>query len=484
MDMYDAIIVGSGPNGLAAGIRLAQAGLSVLILEGRQTIGGGTRTCELTLPGYAHDICSAVHPLGLASPFLRSLPLQDFGLQWCQPPVPLAHPLDGGAAVLIERDLDRTTENLGVDGPRYHKKIGPLVRSWKKLMADFLGPLPFPPRHPLAMTGFGWLALQSALGFTRRTFAGQRAPAAFAGMAGHAMLPLHKPGTAGFGLLLSVLAHAVGWPIAQGGSQAISQAMAQYFRSLGGAIRTGEWVQDIAELPPSRAVLLDITPRQLLAMAGRHLSPLYAWQLKRYRYGMGVCKVDYALDGPVPWAAASCTRAGTVHVGGTLLEIAAAEVQAWEGSEPEKPFVLLSQPSLFDAGRAPAGKHTVWAYCHVPARSTSDFSARIEAQIERFAPGFRDRILARRVHTSVEMEAYNPNYVGGDINGGVQDLRQLFTRPAIRWNPYRVPAQHMRNRPGSSFRRLYLCSSATPPGGGVHGMCGFHAAETALRDLN
>lgn len=470
--LYDALIIGSGPNGLSAAIRLAQAGLSVLVIEGKDTVGGGTRSGELSLPGYTHDICSAIHPLGLASPFLRSLPLASHGLEWIQPPTPLAQAMDEGI-VVIERDLDATAESLGVDGKTYQRWMAPLVRDWEALMEDFLGPLPLPPKHPIAMARFGLLALRSARGLVRR-FRGAQARAAFAGMAGHSMMPLEWPSTAAFGLMLGTLAHAVGWPVAKGGSQSIANAMASYFQSLGGEIRTGEMVTSLAALPPARTVLFDLTPRGVLKLAGDRLHAGYRKQLENYRYGPGVCKVDWALDGPIPWKDPAALRAGTVHVGGTFEEVAESEAAVWQGKHPERPFVLLAQPSLFDPSRAPAGKHTAWAYCHVPNGSNRDVSDWIERQIERFAPGFQARILAKCVRTAVQMEAYNPNYVGGDINGGVQNLRQLFTRPAVQWNPYRVPGNF-------GTTKVYLCSSATPPGGGVHGMCGFYAAETALR---
>lgn len=468
---YDAVIVGSGPNGLAAAITLAQAGCAVLVVEARETIGGGIRSAELTLPGFVHDICAAMHPLALASPFLRSLPLDRHGLEWVWSPAPLAHPLDDGAAVVAERSVAETAAQLGPDAGAYARLMGPLADRWDQLAAELLAPLHWP-RHPLLLARFGLQAVWPAAGLARRLWRGQPAQALFAGAAAHAMLPLEWPATAAFGLTLMMLAHAVGWPMARGGSQKVAEALASYLRSLNGQIQTGWCIASIDELPPARAYLFDLTPRQLLRVAGHRLPAAYKRQLARYRYGLGVCKVDFALDGPIPWRAAACHRAATLHLGGTLAEIAAAEQAAWQGKQVERPFVLVAQPALFDPTRAPQGKQTAWAYCHVPHGSTADMTPQIEAQIERFAPGFRERILARHTRTAVQMERYNPNYIGGDINGGVQDIRQLFTRPAWRLVPYTTPA-----------REIYLCSSSTPPGGGVHGMCGYFGAQAALRRM-
>lgn len=473
---YDVTIIGSGPNGLSAAIRLAQAGQSVLVLEGHETIGGGTRSGELTLPGYTHDICSAIHPLGLASPFLRTLPLQKYGLAWVHPEVPFAHALAPESSILIHQDLNTTAEALGHDGRAWKKLFAPFVENWQALMDDFLGPLPLPPKHPFLMTRFGLTAIQSATGLARRTFRGARARAAFGGMAAHSMMPLEWLTLGGFGMMLGILAHAVGWPMARGGSQQIANAMAAYFQSLGGKILTGTKVTALDQLPPSKAILFDTSPRGVLSIAGDHLAPGYARQLQKYRYGGGVCKVDWALSEPIPWKSPDFAKAATVHIGGSLEEMSMSERAIWKGKIADRPYILLVQQSLFDPTRAPTGKHTAWAYCHTPPGWAEDVSGLIERQIERFAPGFREVVLSKSVRTAVQMEAYNPNYVGGDINGGVQNLRQFFTRPAVQWNPYRIPG----NFGGA---KAYLCSSSTPPGGGVHGMCGFYAAETVLKDF-
>jgi len=469
---YDAIVVGSGPNGLAGAITLAQAGLSVLVLEANQEPGGGTRTAELTLPGYLHDVCSAIHPLGQVSPFFRSIPLESYGLEWVHPSASVAHPLDGGRAVLLEDSIEATVKQLGPDAQAYRRLIAPLAEKLDILTEDLLGPLPLPPKHPGAVMSFGLQAIQPARGFAQRHFKGEAARALFAGMAAHAIMPLENPITASFGLMMLMMGHRGGWPLARGGSQRISKAMIDYLGSLGGEIITGRMVNSLDELPTAGAVLLDTSPRGLLQIAGGRLPAGYRRQLERYRYGPAVCKVDYALDGPIPWDNPDCARAATVHLGGTLDEIAALERATWRGAHPERPFVILAQQSLFDPSRAPQGKHTAWAYCHVPNGSKVDMTARIEAQIERFAPGFRQHILARHTRLAVDWESYNPNYIGGDINTGVQDIWQFFTRPSWRVVPYRTPV-----------KGLYICSSATPPGGGVHGMCGYHAARTVLKDL-
>lgn len=469
---YDAIIIGAGPNGLAAAIALAQAGYSVVVYEAEETIGGGTRSAALTLPGFVHDICSAVHPLGAASPFFRSLPLANYGLAWVQPPAALAHPLDDDTAIVLERSIEATAETLRQDAARYRWLIGPLVAYWDQLIVDLLGPLPLPPRHPLTLARFGLRALWPAHCLAKTLFKGDHARALFAGMAAHSMLPLDQPLTAAFGLVLGASAHTVGWPLAQGGSQRIADALAAHLRALGGEIITGVRITSIEELPPARAVLFNTSPHALARIAGERLPPGYRRALARYRYGPAAFKVDWALDSPIPWKAAACARAATVHLGGTLEEIAASEAAVWRGEHPERPFVILVQASLFDPTRAPQGKHTAWAYCHVPNGSTVDMTERIEAQIERFAPGFRARILARSVMTPAMFQVHNANYVGGHVVGGVQDWRQQYFRPVVRLNPYTTPATG-----------IYICSASTPPGGGVHGMCGYHAARVALKEL-
>ncbi|MDX1616623.1 MAG: NAD(P)/FAD-dependent oxidoreductase [Candidatus Promineifilaceae bacterium] len=466
---YDAVVVGSGPNGLAAAIVLAEAGRSVLVIEGKETVGGGLRSAELTLPGFVHDNCATIHALGLGSPFLRRLPLHEYGLEWVQPGAPLAHPLDDGSAVLLHQSVEETAVGLGSDGPAYRRLMEPLVDEWQAIVDQFLGPLRVP-RHPLTMARFGLSAIRSAVGLARGSFKREPTRALFAGLAAHSILPLDQLGTAGFGLVLGLMAHAVGWPLARGGSQAVADALTCHLEALGGEIATGKWVRSLADVPASRAILFDVTPRQLVDIAGEDLPATFRRRLKRFRYGPGVFKVDWALDGPIPWRNEGCLRAGTVHVGGTLTEMAQSEKSVWEGRHPERPYVLLVQASLFDETRAPTGGHTVWAYCHVPNGSTQDMAGPIIQQIERFAPGFRDRIVATHTYNASEMEAYSPNYVGGDINGGAADLRQLFTRPIVQLNPYTTPNE-----------RIYLCSSSTPPGGGVHGMSGYYAAQAALR---
>ena len=468
---YDAVIVGAGPNGLAAAIRLAQEDLSVLVLEATEEVGGGTRCAELTLPGYVHDVCSAIHPMALGSPFFRRVPLEKYGLKWIQPGVPLAHPLEGGTAAILGRSTQETARGFGTDGESYLRLMEPLVERWDSLAEEFLQPLVHVPDHPVRLARFGLSALRSASGLCRR-FTGEPARALFAGLAAHSFLPLEKAGSAAFGLVLGLFGHAVGWPLPQGGAQQIAHALAAHLRALGGEIVTRFRVESLDQLPLSRAVLLDLSPRQLLRSAGERFPDSYRQRLERYRYGPGVFKVDYALSRPIPWSAPACAAAGTVHLGGSFEEIARSEREVARGEHPERPFVLLAQPSLFDPTRSPSGKHTAWAYCHVPNSSRFNMLDRIELQIERFAPGFRDAVLGRHVMTCSDLESANANLIGGDINGGASDLRQLLARPVLSATPYRTPV------PG-----LYLCSASTPPGGGVHGMCGYHAAEAALKDI-
>ena len=465
---YDAVVVGSGPNGLAAAIELARAGRSVLVREAAEAVGGGLRSGELTLPGFVHDLCSAIHPMAAASPFFRTIPLSEHGLEWIEPPAPLAHPLENGRAAVLHRSVEETAAGLGVDEASYRGLFGPLAASWGELESALLGPLVRVPQHPLALARFGLSALQPADSFARRRFKGEPARALFAGLAGHSLLPLESIGSASFGLVLGTTGHAVGWPLPRGGSQRIADALAAYLRSLGGEVQTGAPVESLDELS-APTVLCDVTPRQLLRLAGDRLPPRYRRRLERFRYGPGVFKLDWALSGPIPWTAPVCAQAGTVHLGGTLEEIVASEQAPARGETSERPYVLLAQPTLFDASRAPEGKHTAWAYCHVPNGSTVDMTEAIEDQVERFAPGFRERVLARSALAPADLERRNPNLVGGDIGGGSNELRQLAARPVLRRVPYATPLDG-----------VYLCSASTPPGGGVHGMCGYLAAHAAL----
>ncbi len=468
---YDAIVVGSGPNGLAAAVTLARAGRSVLVLEANPTFGGGARSADLTLPGFVHDLCSAIHPFGAGSPFFRSVPLHEHGLEWIQPPAPVAHPLDDGSVAIQERSLEETARGLGIDGPAWQRLMGPLVRDADRLFHDTLGPLRLP-TTPLTMARFGLSALRSAKGLCDSWFKGVPARALFAGIAAHSILPLEQLMTAAAGIMLGVAGHALGWPLPKGGAQHITDALLSYLRSLGGEAQCNRRVQSFDELPRTRAILFDVSPRNLSRICGQHLPARYHRALERFRHGPAVFKLDWALDGPIPWKNAGCARAATVHLGGTFEELAAGEAAVGRGEHPERPYVLLAQQSLFDATRAPPGKHTGWAYCHVPNGSTLDMTEIIERQVERFAPGFRDRILARSVLNSTDFERRNANYIGGDISGGVMDLWQLYLRPAARLVPYSTPNS-----------RIFICSASTPPGGGVHGMCGYHAARAALRTV-
>ncbi|MDP4248615.1 MAG: NAD(P)/FAD-dependent oxidoreductase [Bacteroidota bacterium] len=465
---YDAIVVGSGPNGLAAAILLQQNGLSVLLIEGKREIGGGLSSRELTLPGFIHDTCSAIHPLAAGSPFFTSLPLEAHGLQFVYPAIDAAHPFDDGRAAFLMRSVQETAK--GLNDEAYLTFMQPLVKDWPRTIVDVLAPLHFP-KSPLAMARFGIKALGSASHLVER-FSTKESRGLWAGMSAHAMQSLKKCATSAIGLVLLAAGHTQGWPVAVGGSYTIARALTSYFVSLGGRIETGLYINSLDQLPSAKAILLDITPKQLLSIAGYRFSSFYKSQLERFRYGMGIFKIDWALDEPIPFKSISCRQSGTVHLGNTFEEIEAAEQMVWNGKHPEKPFVILAQQSLFDHTRAPAGKHTGWAYCHVPNGSTLDMTKAIEQQVERFAPGFRERILAKHIMNTEEMEAENPNYIGGDINGGAFDLDQLFARPALRFSPYRTSA-----------KGIYICSSSTPPGGGVHGMCGYHAAKRVLKDI-
>jgi phytoene dehydrogenase-like protein len=466
--MSDAIVIGSGPNGLAAAIELARAGLSVTVYEAASRIGGGTRSEPLTLPGFVHDVCSSIHPFCAGSPFFAGLPLAQHGLEWVHPEIPLAHPFDDGSAARLERSADATDAALG-EGGSWRRLMEPLVRHWDDLLEAVLGPLHWP-RNPLVMARFGIRALLPASILAKVAFSRAQSRALFAGLAAHSTLPLESPAGAAFGMMLAASGHAVGWPFPRGGAQRITDALASYLRSLGGKIETGARVNSLEDLPPARAILCEITPRQLLKLGGKRLPHWYRRKLERFRYGSAAFKVDWALDAPIPWSAEACRRAGTLHLGGSLEEIAVCERAAWHGHYVGQPFVLLAQHTVFDPTRAPAGKHTAWGYCHVPNGSNVNMLERIEAQIERFAPGFRERILARSVLSPGALEEHNPNLVGGDFNGGAPHLPQLFLRPTAQM--YRTPV-----------KGLYLCSSSTPPGGGVHGMCGYWAARWALRDL-
>lgn len=463
----DAIVIGSGPNGLAAAIRLAQAGKRVVVVEAESVPGGGVRSAELTLPGFVHDICSTIYSMVACSPFLGQLPLKEQGLDWVTPPAALAHPLDDGTAVMLHNSLEETVNSLGEDGKGYRQLMGDLVPRWRDLVKDAFAPVGIP-RHPFFFAKFGLRAIRPAISLARSYFKSDRGRALFAGLAAHSMVPLEYLSTSAVALMLATTAHAAGWPFARGGSQQLTAAMVKYLESLGGKIITNCRVDSLDQLPASRAVLLDVTPRQLIRMAGDKLPDSYRKKLERYKYGPGVYKMDWALHQPVPWKAAECAQAGTVHIGGTLEEITDSERKAWNGEVSQRPYVLFTQPSLFDSTRAPAGKHTAWAYCHVPHGYTGDMSSIIESQIERFAPGFGECIAARSVMGPVELERHNQNLIGGDIAGGAAMLSQLFLRPTA--SLWRTP-----------LKGVYLCSSSTPPAPGVHGMCGYFAAETALK---
>lgn len=469
---YDTLIVGSGPNGLTAAIMLASNGFKTLLVEQAETIGGGCRSAPLTEDGFTHDICSAVHPLGFSSPIFNKFPLQEHGLTWCQPEIPLAHPLDNGQVALLHSDLEKTVVNFGPDGESYKELVSPFVKSWPALVEGILGPILRWPRHPLLMTKFAFPSLSSVARLVNKHFTTTPAKALFAGLAVHGLLPLEKAPTAAFAMVLGTAAHSVGWPLVSGGSQKLAQALGAYFKKLGGEIQSGHMVKNLNDLPSARTTIFDLTPRQITDIAGERLPLFQRQRLRRFRYGPGVFKLDWALNEPIPWKIAACRHAGTVHLGGSFAEIARSERDVWLGRHPEKPAVILVQPSLFDKTRAPAGKHTAWAYCHTPAGSNYDLTPFVENQIERFAPGFREIIRSRSVMNPRAMEKHNPNYIGGDITGGIQNLRQTLFRPTITFKPYDLPI------PG-----WFIASASSPPGGGVHGMCGFHAANRALRWL-
>jgi len=461
-----ACVVGSGPNGLSAAIVLAQAGHSVDVFEAEATPGGAVRTIELTLPGFLHDFGSAVYPLGAGSPFFSSLPLQSHGLEWIHSPAPMAHPLDDGTAVVLERDLDDASRALGTDGQAWANLLRPFAENWSDFAAEVLRPMPIFPKNPVLMARFAANAFLSAQTIAYR-FRRERTRALFAGMAAHSFLSLDEVMSGALGMLMAIPAHAVGWPIPRGGAQSITSALCAHLSTLGGKVRTSSRVDSLDTVSGYETFLCDVTPRQLLTLARNRLSHSYKQRLQAFRYGPGVFKVDYALSAPIPWKASECLRAATVHLGGSFDEIAASEKAMRSGKHADRPFVLLAQPSLFDPSRAPDGKHTVWAYCHVPNGSTIDMLGRLEAQVERFAPGFRDCVLARRVSSPADMEGMDANLVGGDISGGVIDLRQFLFRPTSRHYC-------------TSAKDIYICSSSTPPGAGVHGMCGYHAARIAL----
>jgi phytoene dehydrogenase-like protein len=464
-----ACVVGAGPNGLAAAIVLAQAGLRVEVFEAEPTPGGAARSMELTLPGFLHDFGSAVYPLGVSSPLFSRLPLQEHGLNWIHSPAPLAHPLDDGTAVMLERDLESAAAHLGPDGKSWRKLMAPFVEHWRELAPELLRPVLAIPRHPWLLARFGMNALLPAKALARR-FSSERTRALFAGLAAHSFLALDEPLSSAFGIVMAVPAHAVGWPIPRGGSQSISNALCGCLKTLGGKVITSSRVESLESLTDYEVILCDVTPRQLLAFGGPSFSEGYRRQLSKFRYGPGAFKVDYALSDPIPWKAAECRRAATVHLGGSFREIAASERAVRSGKCADRPFVLLAQPTLFDPSRAPRGKHTAWAYCHVPNGATVDMLENIEDQIERFAPGFRDTVLARRTFDPAMLEGMDSNLVGGDIGGGVLDLRQMLFRPT-------------RKLYATSAKNIYICSASTPPGGSVHGMCGYHAAKMALRRL-
>lgn len=475
MKKYDAVVIGSGPNGLSAAIQLLQSGRTVLVIEGRDIAGGGARSSELTLPGFIHDHCSAIHPMAVASPFFRSIPLEKFGLEWVYPKAAVAHPMDNSDSILVYPSIEETAEQLGKDEDAYIKFFKPLAANWQKLVHDFLGPLPLPPKYLLPAVRFGIPALLPATVLSNRLFQQSSAKALFAGMAAHSILPLDNIASSAVAIMLNTLAHAVNWPFPKNGAQSLTDAMIGYILSLGGALETGQWITNLNQIPPCTAIYFDTSPQMVINLVAEHLPSGYLSQLRKYRYGPGVCKVDFALSEPVPWLDSRINDAATVHLGGTIEEIAIGEKAVWQSRHHDRPYVLCAQNSVFDSTRALKGKHTFLAYCHVPNGSDLDVSSVIEKQIERFAPGFRDVVLAKNVVTAQQMQAYNPNYIGGDINNGALNISQVFTRPAVRFNPYEIPTRNSEKLP-----KMYICSSATPPGGGVHGMAGYHAVKSSL----
>lgn len=467
---YDAVVVGSGPNGLSAAIVLQKHGLNVLLIEGKETIGGGMRTMELTLPGFKHDVCSAIHPMAAAAPFFKTLPLEEYGLEYIHPKTLAGHPLPDGTVASLHRSLSETADQLGRDKKTYTDLLKPLVTHWEGLSSDFLSPLKVP-ENPIKLARFGLNALQPATMLANK-FKETKTRALWAGMAAHGIQPLTNFTTSAIGMVLMAAGHHAGWPMLKGGSQSLADALAGYFESLGGKIEKGKMITDFGQIPNAKMVMFDLSPKNLLKIAGGKFSSLYRWQLNRYRYGMGVFKMDFALSQPIPWKSKELSGAGTVHLGGTIEDISNSERLTWEGKYTDNPYVLLAQQSLFDTTRSPEGLHTGWAYCHVPSGSELDMSVVIENQIEKYAPGFKETIIGKHTFNTKEIEDYNPNYIGGDINAGVQDWSQLFTRPAVRISPYRT-----------SCKNIYICSASTPPGGGVHGMGGFYAAKRAIKDL-
>jgi phytoene dehydrogenase-like protein len=468
---YDAIVIGAGPNGLSAAIQLARHGLSVCIFESNKQIGGGARSEQLTLPNFIHDVCSAVHPMGCVSPFFNTLPLREHGLEWIESPLALAHPFDDEPAAFLSKSIQQTAENLERDKQSYLDLIGPFVNNTETLLTEILKPLRIP-KHPFLMARFGLAAMRSASDLANSKFKTPRGKAIFSGCAAHSMVALNKIATASFGISLAIVAHLVGWPIIKGGSQKVIDCLQKYFTSLGGEIETGRKIESIKSLPAARAILMALTPKQVATVAGYQLPQKFRDRLLKYRYGPGIFKIDWALDGPIPWKDPACSRSATLHLGSTFDEILQSESDAWNGKISSKPFVILAQPSLFDSTRAPAGKHTGWAYCHVPHGSDLDMIEAIENQVERFAPGFKDLILARHTFNSTQLHQHNENIIGGDIGGGANNFMQFIARPVFKWDPYSTPNS-----------RIFICSSSTPPGGGVHGMCGYNAANSVLEKV-